>query len=142
MANLSSRLFSDSTVNDAIFTSRGVPPRSIAELDYHTMKRMAQRPSDPFTHDPSRDFKMRADMVDSPFALTQTMQAAERELAAFLRAIIEVVGAKFQQKAENLWIRILETADWDGESPEQFFRLISVSAIAQLTGCMEEHVTV
>jgi len=57
---------------------------------------------------------------------------AERELAAFLRATTNVVGQGSTSQAGDIWIRALESRDWHCESPEKFFRGVTVRAAAQI----------
>ena len=57
---------------------------------------------------------------------------AERELAAFLRATTDVVGHGSTSQAGDIWIQAMESRDWHCESPEKFFRGVTVRAAAQI----------
>jgi hypothetical protein len=57
---------------------------------------------------------------------------AERELAAFLCAITDVVGRNGLTRASEFWIQVMENLDWPDENFEKFFRVVSIRAAAQL----------
>lgn len=103
--------------------TRGVPPgksRSPATSSFYRESSLRRR-----TNKGCRDE-----------TLTQWMKAAELELTAFLRATSQVVAGLPPEKASDLWIRVLNMTEWNGDEPEQFFRLISILAAAEVSRVM------
>lgn len=64
------------------------------------------------------------------------MTYAERELAAFRRAVIDVIGDESLECASDIWIRALETLDCLDEDFEKFFRNVTIQTASQLTRCI------
>lgn len=60
------------------------------------------------------------------------MDQAERGMAAFLRAAVDVVGKGGLERASDLWIHAMESLDGPIDSPEKFFRSVTIRAAAQL----------
>ncbi|HEY0758020.1 MAG TPA: hypothetical protein VGD59_02060 [Acidisarcina sp.] len=65
--------------------------------------------------------------------------AAERELAAFLRAAESLAGKDILLQAGDVWVGFVESLDLPAEGFERFFRGISMRAAAELWLCSEEH---
>jgi cyclopropane fatty-acyl-phospholipid synthase-like methyltransferase len=65
--------------------------------------------------------------VDDVLSVNVISQAAERELAAFLRATTDIFG-----HAGEIWIHAMESRDWHCENPDKFFRGVTVHAVAQI----------
>jgi hypothetical protein len=63
------------------------------------------------------------------------MTYAERELAAFRRALIGVVGDESLECAIDIWIRALESLDCLDEDFEKFFRNVTIQTAGQLAKC-------
>jgi hypothetical protein len=61
-----------------------------------------------------------------------TLERAEHELAAFLRAAVDVVGHSGIPRAGDIWIRAMESLDWRNQSIEKFFRTVTIRAAADL----------
>ncbi len=62
-----------------------------------------------------------------------TMQArAERELAAFLRAISEMPDQNNMPRASDAWLQTMESLDCPVENYELFFRRVTIRTISQL----------
>jgi hypothetical protein len=57
---------------------------------------------------------------------------AERELAAFLAAAVDVVGRSGLPQAGETWIRTLESLGCPDPSPEQFCRRVTILATSRL----------
>lgn len=66
--------------------------------------------------------------------LARWMNAAELELTAFLEATSQVAADLPPEKVSDLWIDVLNMTEWNGDEPEQFFRLISILAAAKVSG--------
>ncbi|AXC10385.1 hypothetical protein ACPOL_1034 [Acidisarcina polymorpha] len=64
---------------------------------------------------------------------------AERELAAFLAAVTEVVGPTGLGAASNVWIQTMQELDCSQESLGKFFRQVTIRASARLArNCQRE----
>jgi hypothetical protein len=70
--------------------------------------------------------------VDDVLSVNVISQAAERELAAFLRATTDIVGRGSTSQAGDIWIHAMESRDWHCENPDKFFRGVTVHAVAQI----------
>jgi hypothetical protein len=58
---------------------------------------------------------------------------AERELGAFLEAVVPVVGPEGISHARDLWIETLRDADCSiGEELTGFFRSVTIHTVSQL----------
>jgi hypothetical protein len=57
---------------------------------------------------------------------------AEREMAAFLKAVKGAVGQGGLLQAGDVWLRAMESLDWPDVDHKRFFRRVSVIAISQL----------
>lgn len=64
------------------------------------------------------------------------MTYAQRELAAFRRAVIDVAGAESLECASDIWIRTLESLDCLDEDFEKFFRNVTMQTADQLRICI------
>jgi hypothetical protein len=60
---------------------------------------------------------------------------AERELAAFMSAVIQVYGPQYAAKAAEHWMRALYDAHFPNVASKKCFRSVTVSAIASLCQC-------
>jgi hypothetical protein len=61
------------------------------------------------------------------------LAAAERELAAFLETIGELIGPEFVDLAAELWIKGLSCTKEPCEVKEAFWRRVTISACARLS---------
>lgn len=57
---------------------------------------------------------------------------AECEMAAFLKAVVQSLGADNSSLAENAWLNVLESLNWPEENPQKFFRSVSIQATSQI----------
>ena len=78
------------------------------------------------THEPMAKLFMN---VDAPL-----LAAAERELAAFLETIGELIGPEFVDLAAEQWIKCLTYIKEPCEAKEAFWRRVTISACARLSG--------
>lgn len=77
---------------------------------------------------------------DNAPSLGVAMQA-EREMAAFVKAMTDVVGQSGLWRAAEVWLHALETLDWPDENHEWFFRQVSILPISQLVTNSEAKTT-
>jgi hypothetical protein len=78
---------------------------------------------------------------DNAHSLGIAMQA-EREMAAFVKAMTDVVGQSGLRRAGEVWLHAVETLDWPDENHDRFFRRISILAISRLVTNSESQTTV
>ncbi len=71
-------------------------------------------------------------MMSKEPALDSKFEYAERELAAFLRAVSRSLGRGLEQTAADQWMETLQATACSGSEPVAFFRHISVLAAARL----------
>jgi len=60
---------------------------------------------------------------------------ADCEMAAFLKAATELLGASGRHRAADTWRQTMESLDWPEEDYRKFFRFVSILAISQLVEC-------
>jgi hypothetical protein len=57
---------------------------------------------------------------------------AEREMAAFLKAVFDVFGLSGLRRAGEVWLQEMEVIDWPDANHEKYFRRVTIQAIFQL----------
>jgi hypothetical protein len=63
---------------------------------------------------------------------TQLVEAAEKELAAFIAAVNELFDAEQARQAAENWIEELARTDWPSEDPVPELRRITIAAASGL----------
>jgi hypothetical protein len=94
-------------------------------------------PSKPYSHAQS-SYPAGAKKGCPDETLSQWMNAAELELTAFLHATAQVAVGLPAPEASDLWINVLNMTEWNGDEPEQFFRLISIMAAAEVSEVLRQ----
>ena len=69
----------------------------------------------------------------------QCIVTAERELAAFYSAVLNMYGLEEAQKAAEDWMEALTMMDWSAEASPSCWRLVTKSAIARLASRITGH---
>ena len=72
---------------------------------------------------------MREETIIPPGVLS----AAEKEMAAFVCAVNQLLGSELGQRAAEYWLEILDEADWSFNEQDQKWRLITIAAASRLT---------
>jgi hypothetical protein len=57
---------------------------------------------------------------------------AECEMAAFLKATVDLVGHRGLSRAGEAWIRAMESLEWPNKNYDKFFRRVTILAIFRL----------
>jgi hypothetical protein len=61
-------------------------------------------------------------------------EEAQRELTAFLRASVDVVGTSGIRRASDVWIEAMQGLDCPDNEFKKFFRKVTICAAGQLAG--------
>jgi hypothetical protein len=73
----------------------------------------------------------------TPFC-AELLESAERELVSFIQATAELPANDAVEDAGSLWLYVMETLEWDGNNPDDFCRLVSITTAAWLARTVEE----
>jgi hypothetical protein len=66
---------------------------------------------------------------------TDLFAEAEKELTAFVSAVIQVYGPQYATKAAEHWMQVLDDAHFPNVASKKCFRTVTVSAFASLCQC-------